>query len=165
MSQLVVREVLECCNFIDALLQTRDQILTTQNRDFLRGWVSRIRHALPGSFESKEEIEKRIGIALNGMPDAKPCHSIIGHAKTTQSAILVVEYLRARKADPHSDIPKDAISYRECRNLVGEQAGFDIIVRGDLDRASRKQAIDLDFANDWVEICRAFLCGCGEYWA
>lgn len=82
-----------------------------------------------------------------------PIFCIIGNTKTIHTAILVVEYLKKRLGNPHSDIAKENITYREIPN--GEPWKFEIGVIVEM---------NLKDSNAFVDNCRAFVAGRGEIW-
>lgn len=85
------------------------------------------------------------------------CKSIIGAARTIQTAVLAVEYLRARCCQPHSDVHESRVQYRFKEPT--ESNGWwsaDIYVDGELGLAD---------SSLFVSICRAFVAGRGEVWA
>lgn len=91
---------------------------------------------------------------------SKQCNNIIGAARTIQTAVLVVEYLKDHLADPHTHIRRDQIVYRFKEPT--SQNGFwsaDIIVE------THNDELDLEDSALFVNICRAFVAGRGEVWA
>lgn len=90
------------------------------------------------------------------------CNHIIGHTRTIRTAVLVVEYLRTRKADPHSLVHKDSIRYR-FKDPTKENgfwsADIFVVTFNDKYDSNLEAAI-----NSMIEPCRAFVAGAGEIW-
>lgn len=86
---------------------------------------------------------------------SQPFHHIIGSAAQRQSAILVVEYLRDRLANPHSRYEREQIIYLTSRKMGSNDIlSYEICVDD--------PQIGLDREEAFVDICRAFLVGCGD---
>lgn len=83
---------------------------------------------------------------------------IIGHARTIQTAVLVIEYLAGRTPEIH----RDRIQYRFTDPTPSNgfwSAEIYVTLYGD-------ESVKLDREiSRMVETCRAFVAGAGEVWA
>lgn len=90
----------------------------------------------------------------------KTINHIIGSARTIQTAVLVVEYLKAGCAHPHSNIQPAQIKYRfkDPTPSNGWWSAEIIVETYAID------GLSLDDSSKFVSICRAFVAGRGEIW-
>lgn len=90
--------------------------------------------------------------------EPKEVNHIIGCARTIQTAVLVVEYLRTRSISCgiHGDMIRYAFKEPTAQN--GNWSA-DIIVK-----THSISIPDLKQSHELVEICRAFVAGRGEIW-
>jgi len=86
---------------------------------------------------------------------AEPINHVIGHARTIRTAIMCVEYLRARH---FTNLHADMFTFRftDPTPANGFWSG-EIIVRC-------YRELDIAESHELVEVCRAFVAGAGEVW-
>lgn len=86
---------------------------------------------------------------------------IVGSTRTIKTAVLVVAYLRERCAQPHSKVHPDQIKYRfKNPNPANGYWSADIIIE-----TASIVGVSLEDSSLFVNVCRAFVAGCGEVWA
>lgn len=95
---------------------------------------------------------------MSGTEGQPSINHIIGHTRTIQTAVLVVEYLR-RRCGNLKGLHGDMFEYR-FKNPTSENGNWsaDIIV------VTHATALDLEVSSKLCETCRAFVAGRGEVW-
>lgn len=96
-------------------------------------------------------------------PDVKKCFHIVGSARTIGTAVLVVEYLRAKLADPQTTIRQDQISYR-FKNPTETNGYWSADIGITTFNEIEAYSLPFELGTKFVDACRAFVAGRGEGW-
>jgi hypothetical protein len=97
------------------------------------------------------------------MTTEQRCFHIVGSARTIATAVLCVEYLRARLANPQSEIRADQIGYR-FKEPTDKNGWWSSDIGVTTYSESHAYSLPEPLGSRFVEVCRAFVAGRGEIW-